>query len=94
MKISDWRPMQRGSLLGFATVEMPSGLIVHDVPINRSGESTWASPPGKPRLDRDKKPVIENGKVRYDKVLGFRDRDVRDRWSEAVIAELSALGHI
>ncbi|NBB69095.1 MAG: hypothetical protein GVY33_02040 [Alphaproteobacteria bacterium] len=94
MNITEWRPINKGTLLGFATVEMPSGMVIHDVGINRNGDGTWASPPGKPQLDRDKQLIFKNGKLQYAKVVGFTSKDRRDRWSDAIIAELTALGHI
>jgi len=86
--------MNKGTLLGFATVEMPSGLVMYDVGVHRSGSNAWASPPGKPQLDRDKQPIVKDGKLQYAKVVGFTSKDRRDRWSDAIIAELQALGHI
>jgi hypothetical protein len=94
MQVREWRPMQKGSLLGFATVEMPSGMIVHDITVHESNGRRWANPPGKPQLDRDKHPIFKDGKLQYAKVIGFESDDRRHKWSDAIIAELSALGHI
>ena len=32
-----WRPLAKGSLLGFAQVRMPSGMILHDVTVHHAG---------------------------------------------------------
>ncbi len=39
--IRDWRPMRKNSLLGFARVELPSGMIVADVTILVGERGPW-----------------------------------------------------
>lgn len=48
IRITDWRPLPKNSLLGFAQVEFPSGLIISDVTILTGDRGLWASPPSKP----------------------------------------------
>jgi hypothetical protein len=33
VKILDWRPMRKNSLLGFAKIELPSGMMISDVTV-------------------------------------------------------------
>ena len=33
VKILDWRPLRKNSLLGFAKIELPSGMVISDVTI-------------------------------------------------------------
>lgn len=90
-KILDWRPMARNSLLGFAKVEFPSGMIVSDVTVLQGEKGPWASPPSKPMTGRDgavKKG--DDGKVRYTPIIEFTSKDIRNKWSEAVIAAMQA----
>ena len=55
MIIKEFKAVTRNSLRGFAEVQMPSGLIFHDVSINCTAGRWWASPASKPVLDRDGK---------------------------------------
>jgi hypothetical protein len=41
----EFRPVMKGQLLGFATIEVPAwGITVHDVTVCKSGDRVWASP--------------------------------------------------
>ena len=88
--ISDWKPLRKGSLRGFVTISMPSGMIVHEVSIMQSNGRAWASPPSKPMIKDGKTLVDDNGKTKYVPLIEFISKSVRDRWSSAVIAALLA----
>ena len=86
MQIRDWRPMPKNSLIGFGKVERPSGLILCDVTIHISDRGAWASPPAKPMLNADGVALKDDaGKVRYVAVIGFKSKEVRDRFSAGVL---------
>ena len=83
--------MRKGSLLGFARVELPSGMILHDVTILTGERGPWASPPSKPMIDRDGVAMKDtNGKVRYSPIVEFASKEVRERFSAAVVDALRA----
>lgn len=91
MQIRDWRPMRRNSLIGFVRVELHSGMIVSDVAIHTSDRGAWASPPAKPMLGPDGVALKDDqGKIRYALVIEFRSKEVRSRFSAAVIEALRA----
>ena len=85
--IIDWRPVVKGALLGFAEVQQPSGQIINDVTIVTAENGPLASPPGKPMIGPDGMVLTDHrGKVRYSPVIQFASKEVRSRWSDAVIA--------
>lgn len=87
MRLLSWRALRKGSLLGFATFELPAGLIIEDVAILTSNGRTWVNLPAKPQLDKEgQHRRDENGKPLYVPILRWRDRDLSDRFGEAVIA--------
>jgi DNA-binding cell septation regulator SpoVG len=89
VRIIDWRPLRRNSLLGFAKVELPSGLVIADVTILTGDRGPWASPPSKPMVDRDGIVLRdEKHKIRYQPIIEFTSKTVRDRFSDQVIAAL------
>lgn len=91
MKIVEWRVVRKNSLFGFATVEAPSGLIIHDVAVHVSHGSAWASPPSKPMMDRTGRLVMDNyGKVKWMQIITFASKQTRERWSSQVIEALQA----
>jgi hypothetical protein len=89
VKIRDWLPLRKNTLRGFAKVEQPSGVIMADVTILVGERGPWASPPSKPMIDRDGVVMKDQrGKVRYVPLIEFASKEIRDRWSAAVIAAM------
>src|SRR4051812_30083032 len=89
--IESFTPMARNSLLGFATVQAPSGMVFHDVAVHRQNDSLWVSPASKPMLDRNGVQMKDaNGKLRWTPIVSFKDKQARDRWSRAVIGALKS----
>jgi hypothetical protein len=89
IRILGWRELRRNSLLGFARIESPSGMIISDVTVLTGERGPWASPPSKPMVGKDGSVLRDsNDKVKYQPVIEFTSREVRDRWSSAVIEAL------
>jgi hypothetical protein len=89
--IEDFTPVLRNTLRGFARVRVPSGTIFHDVTIHQKDDAVWASPASKPMIGRDGTAIKdEAGKITYAPVVTFSSREIRDRWSSAVIEALRA----
>ncbi len=88
-EITEWRPVSKNTLCGFATVKQPSGMIVADISVHVRDGKSWASPPFKPILDRDGRQMVDaSGKSRWSPVVTFIDRSTQAAWSDAVIAAL------
>lgn len=88
-RILDFRSLRKNSLLGFAKVELPSGLIISDVTILTGERGPWASPPSKAMIGTDGAALrADNGKIRYSPLIEFSSRKVRNAWSNSVIKAL------
>jgi DNA-binding cell septation regulator SpoVG len=75
-----------GTMLGFASAQLSSGMIINDLKIMRGPKSAlWAAMPSVKQLDRDGKPVLVNGKPTWRDFIEFRDKATRDRFSTLVI---------
>ena len=84
--IEEFAPLSRNSLLGFARVRTPSGMVFHEVGVYRKNGSFWASPASKPRIGRDGVQMKDSAsKPIYTPFVTFSSKDIRDRWSNAVI---------
>jgi hypothetical protein len=91
ISITDWKPRISGSLRGFCTARLPSGMILHEVGIHTRNGSWWASPASKPMLNKEGVVLRdEAGKVRYSPIVSFADKQTRDRLSRAVVDALRA----
>lgn len=79
MRLLDWKPIHQDNLLGFAKVELPSGIVISDVTIMHCEQGPWASPPGKPMVGRDgtakRRP---RGKSKYIAIIEFRSQEIGD----------------
>jgi hypothetical protein len=87
-----WRAFHSaGSLRGFATIKLPSGLVCHDFAVHRSGESWRVLPPSRPRLDHEGRPTRdETGRIQRSPVVSFADPGTHARFSDVVIDALRA----
>jgi hypothetical protein len=86
--IIDFRPLERNTLRGFAAVKVNAwNLIIHDVAIHEKEGRRWASLPARPMLDSNRQLMLDDtGKPKYSRVLEFTEREVGDRFSQAVVA--------
>jgi hypothetical protein len=87
MRLISWKTLVKGSLRGFATIELPSGLKIHDCPVLVSSGNAWATLPSKPQIDGDGRQKTDiNGKAVYASILEWRSRELSDRFSQAVVS--------
>jgi hypothetical protein len=85
MRLVSFKPLAKGALRGFAHLELPNGLRITDCPVLTSNGKAWATLPSKPVLDREGRHVEVSGKKQYASILEWRDRDLSDRFSSAVV---------
>jgi hypothetical protein len=87
--VTEFKPLVKGTLRGFAEVHLPSGMKLHDVQILETNGRWWAGAPSKPQLNRDGVALRDTaGKIKYQPVVSFASKAIRDRFSDSVIAAL------
>jgi hypothetical protein len=88
LRLISWKPVSKGALRGFATIDLLSiGLRIYDVPVFAGSNGPWAALPSKPELDRDGRRKIDiNGKATYTPVLEWRTRELGDKFAAAVVS--------
>lgn len=88
ISIVEFKPLRRGSLLGFATINVQQmRMTIRDVTVHESHGKRWASLPSKPQVGRDRELVKDaDGKLKYSPVFEFDSRAVSDAFSAAVLA--------
>ena len=91
VKILDFKSMRKNALVGFTKIELASGIVIVDVSILISERGAWASPPSKPMVNAQGLFLHDDGsKNRYSPTIEFTSKDVRQRFSDAVIEALRA----
>ena len=91
MRLVSWKPVAKGRLRGFTTVELTVGLRLTDCAVFVGAKGAWATLPVKPQLDRDgRQRNGADGKPSYSPDLEWRSRDLADRFSAAVVALVGA----
>jgi hypothetical protein len=83
----DWKPLNRNTLRGFATVEIVEfQLQISDVAVHAKGDRTWAALPSRAWIRDGALVLDDSGKPQYSPIFTFTRNAVRDAFSCAVIA--------
>lgn len=82
-QIRNWRPRESGSLRGFFSVVMPSGLIVNDCQLLEKADRRWINLPSRQYEVR--------GERKFAPVVEFTDRDAEDRFCGQALNALERL---
>jgi hypothetical protein len=80
IEVTNWKALNKGSLVGLFSVVLPSGLILHECSLFVKGEKRWINGP--------QKTFKTNGETKYTPMLEFIDRATSDRFRDSVIAAL------
>jgi len=94
VRVLDFRPLERNTLLGFANVAISEiHLVIRDVAIHHKGERRWAQLPARAQLDRDHQPIRDEatGKIKYVPTLEFANKRIADAFSSRVVEALEVL---
>ena len=87
MTLIGFKPVVRNTLRGFCILDIPPGIIVYDVSVHEKNGKRWASLPSKPVLDSEGRHVVtHSGQKQYAALLGWRNRELADRFSARVVA--------
>jgi hypothetical protein len=92
VKIRRWQPFRNpaGTVLGFLSIELPSGLIINDAKlmIGQAGKH-WIALPAIKQTGKDGEPRLDaNGKQLWSLIVEFATRDARVRFNELILAAL------
>jgi hypothetical protein len=90
VRVIRWTPKPKGALLGFCTVELlPLGLRIIDCPVLVSHGRAWCALPAKIQVDNTGRQRTDAaGKPLYSAVLQWRNREISDGFSSAVISAI------
>jgi DNA-binding cell septation regulator SpoVG len=82
---SNWKSYTKGTLRGFFTLELSSGLVIHNLSLHVKADSRWVGMPAT-------KYTKDDGTVSYTPILEFTSRGAADRFRDLAIEALKELG--
>jgi hypothetical protein len=92
LRLLEFRPIIKGALRGFATVDLPPGLIISDIGVFCGPNGTWANLPTRPVLDASGQHKLgANGRKEYAPVMRWRNKDLAHRFSDSLTALIIAV---
>ena len=91
MNITRFTPVSAGGqMVGFIDIDT-NGILIRGAKLMKGQRgSHWVAMPSTKRVDRDGNPVTDptTGKQLYDEHVGFRDREIRDKFRDAALEAL------
>ncbi len=85
-EILNFRAIEKGSLRGFFSVQLPSGMVLHDCTLHIKDGARWVGLPSKRFQKKD-------GTVAYEPLIQFTSRKIADRFRDLVVAALDREGY-
>lgn len=83
IRISDWRPIGRKTLVGAFTVHLPSGLIIHDVMLHQKETGRWIQFPSREWTN-------QQGERQFMRFIEFDSRERSDAFRDLTLSALDA----
>lgn len=81
--ITNLRKLEKGSLVGFFDVELPSGLILRECSLFSKDGRRWVNLPSQKNTGRD-------GKAIYKHMVEFATRELADKFRDEVLLAIDA----
>jgi hypothetical protein len=90
---SAWRQLESGTLQGFLTLTLPSGMVLVGCGLHQKAGARWVSMPSRPLLDRDGRQLLspKTGKPSYSATVEFVSRAVADRFQAQALDAIDRL---
>src|ERR1039457_1943691 len=76
--VSNWKPLNHGSLRGFLTLTLPSGLIIHNCHLLGTAGKRWVGLPAR-RFQ------LADGSIKYEPLLEFTSRRALRNFRETAL---------
>ena len=88
-----WKPFQRNTLVGFASIEIASaGIVIRECPTHRHASGRlWISFPGRAQIDRDGNVRRDprTGKIAYSILVEAISKNAKDEFEAAALAAIA-----
>jgi DNA-binding cell septation regulator SpoVG len=81
--VSNWKPLDRGSLRGFLTLSLPSGFVINNCQLIDTGHSQWIGMPARCIVAAD-------GSKHYAPTVEYVTKRARRRFEKAALDAVAA----
>ena len=79
--VTEWKPYEKGTLKGFASIILPSGLKINSISYHERDASRWLTMPSR-------KYTAPDGATIYSPMVEFESTEVRDSFRDVVMLAL------
>jgi hypothetical protein len=79
--ITAWKPHVQNTLRGFLSVNLPSGMTIHNLTVHAKGEARWVGLPAREWTNGQ-------GVKQYSRLIEFADRQTANKFRDQVLAAL------
>jgi hypothetical protein len=76
--VREWRPYQKNTLVGFLSIELTTGLILHGCTLHEKNDSRWIGMPAK-QFQKD-------GRTTWAPQVDFVSKEAREKSQAAALA--------
>jgi hypothetical protein len=77
-RVKSWHPLQKNTLQGFVSLELPSGMIIHDCTMHEKNGSRWIGLPAR-QFEKD-------GERAWSPLVEFSSKEARNKFQDAALA--------
>src|ERR1035441_5923495 len=81
--VCNWKPLDHGSLRGFLTLTLASGVVIHNCPLLEAGGRRWGGVPAWRFLTAD-------SKVHYEPIIEFATRKAHRSFERTALEVVEA----
>lgn len=82
VQISDWKPREKGSLRGFFTVTLASGMVIQGCMLHEKDDRRWIGLPAREYMLQDER--------KFASIISFVDRATENKFRDLILAALDA----
>jgi len=80
--VREWKPYSKNTLVGFLSLELPSGLIIHNVMLHERSNSRWVTMPARE--------YQKDGEKTWMPLIEFADKETREAFQERALEAIDA----
>jgi hypothetical protein len=82
MFVSNWKAHEKNTLQGFLSLNLPSGMVIHNCTFHRKGAAQWIGLPSRQYAKDD-------GSMSYAPLIEFATKDARERFKAAALEAIA-----